>query len=69
MADGSSHGDDLLDPLLFHDAVGPQVTFIELHRERRGSRCHRRYSPEAGRKEHSLGQGGGGGERILGHGP
>ena len=54
---------------LFCDVVCPQVTLIKLHREQRGSRCLRRYSPEAGRKEHSLGQGGTGGERILGNGP
>ena len=35
---------------LFRDVVGPQVTLIKLHREHRGSRCHMRYSPEAGRK-------------------
>ena len=41
-----------------HAVVGPQVTLIELHKEERGSRCHRRYRPEAGMKEHSLGHGG-----------
>ena len=46
----------------------PRVTLIGLHREQRGSICHRRNGPEASRKEHSLRQGGTGGERILGDG-
>ena len=52
----------------------PRMTLTELHREQKGRGCHRRNGPEAGRKEHSLGQGktwgkaGGGCGEILGCG-
>ena len=35
----------------------PRVTLIELHREQKQRRHHRRTGPGARRKEHSLGQG------------
>lgn len=45
------------------------VTLIELPREQRGRWSRRKYRPGAVRKEHSLGQGGTGGEKVLGVGP